>query len=72
VLQIYSNRTILGSYGLAALWGAGNETMPIAAGAAHGSALEEASITFLAYSSAPTGIISFVLILWGRRDLHIE
>jgi hydroxylaminobenzene mutase len=43
-------------------------TMPIAAGPAHGSAFQEATIAAVAYSSAPTGILSFVLILWGLRS----
>jgi hydroxylaminobenzene mutase len=41
--------------------------MPMAAGAAHGSAFQEAAIKAVAYSSAPTCIISFLLILWGLR-----
>jgi len=47
--------------------GGGNTTMPLAAGAAHGSNFQEAVIKIVAYSSAPTGIISFALILWGLR-----
>lgn len=64
---IYSAFAILAAYVLAAAWGAGNETMPLAAGVAHGSALQEAVIKSVAYSSAPTGLISFGLILWGLR-----
>jgi hydroxylaminobenzene mutase len=52
---------------MASAWGAGNETIPLAAGAAHGSALQETVIKIVAYSSAPTGIISFMLTLWGLR-----
>jgi hydroxylaminobenzene mutase len=66
-LLVYSNLSILFAYGMAAIWGAGNETIPIAAGAAHGGALQEASIKYLAYSSAPTGIVSFAIVLWGLR-----
>jgi hydroxylaminobenzene mutase len=66
-LLVYSNLSILCAYSMAAIWGAGNETIPIAAGAAHGSALQEASIKCLAYSSAPTGIVSFAIVLWGLR-----
>ena len=33
----------------------------------HGSPLQEAVIKVVAYSSAPTGIVSFALILWGLR-----
>jgi hydroxylaminobenzene mutase len=64
---IYSALAIDAAFLLGAIWGAGNETMPIAAGAAHGSTFQEAVIRVVSYSSAPTGIISFVLILWGLR-----
>src|SRR5262245_23640913 len=66
-LLVYSTFAILAAYVLGALWGAGHETMPMAAGAAHGSAIQESVIKVIGYSSAPTGIISFVLILWGLR-----
>jgi len=46
--------------------------MPLAAGAARGSAFQEAAVTAIAYSSAPTGIISFALILWGLRNATIQ
>jgi hydroxylaminobenzene mutase len=64
---VYSTVAILAAYVLAATWGAGNETMPLAAGTAQGSAAQEAVIKGVAYSSAPTGLISFVLILRGLR-----
>ncbi|MER9892325.1 hypothetical protein NKJ40_09485 [Mesorhizobium sp. M0119] len=66
-LLIYSALAILAAYVIASAWGAGNETMPLAAGGFHGSAFQEAVIKGVAYSSAPTGLISFVLILWGLR-----
>ncbi|MBZ9964423.1 hypothetical protein [Mesorhizobium sp. BR1-1-2] len=66
-LLIYSALAILAAYVMASLWGAGNETMPLAAGAAHGSAFQEYAIKSIAYSSAPTGLIAFALILWGLR-----
>src|SRR5207248_3329325 len=62
-----SSLAIVAAYLLGAVWGAGNTTMPLAAGAAHGSNFQEAVIKIVAYSSAPTGIISFALILWGLR-----
>lgn len=65
---IYSALAIDAAFLMAAVWGAGNETMPLAAGAAHGSAFQEAIISVVSYSSAPTGIISFALILWGLRS----
>ena len=66
-LLIYSTFAILAAYVMASAWGAGNETMPLAAGAAHGSAFQEAVIKGVAYSSGPTGLISFGLVLWGLR-----
>ena len=66
---IYSGLAIVLAYLLGAIWGAGNTTMHLAAGTAHGTALQEAAIRIIAYSSAPTGIIAFALILWGLRRL---
>ena len=66
-LLVYSTFAILTAYVLGALWGAGNGTMPMAAGVAHGSPTQEGVIKVVAYSSAPTGIVSFALILWGLR-----
>jgi hydroxylaminobenzene mutase len=66
-LLIYSGLAIVAAYFLAAVLGAGNETMALAAAGAHGSVFEERLIMVIAYSSAPTGIVSFALILWGLR-----
>lgn len=66
-LLVYSTLAILSAYVLGAFLGAGNETMPMAAGAAHGSSMQEGVIKVVGYSSAPTGIVSFALILWGLR-----
>ncbi len=46
--------------------------MPLAAGSAHGSNFQEAILKIVAYSSAPTGIVSFALILWGLRIADAE
>src|SRR5262249_26010164 len=64
---VYSGLAILAAYFAAAWWGAGNETMPLAAGAAHGSAVQEIAIKVVSYSSAPTGLIAFSLVLLGLR-----
>lgn len=64
---LYSGLAIIAAYLLGAFWGAGNSTMALAAGAAHGTDLQEMVIKVVAYSSAPTGIISFAQILWGLR-----
>jgi (hydroxyamino)benzene mutase len=66
-LLIYSDLATVASILMAALWGAGNETMPLAADAARGSIFQETAIAAVAYSGAPTGITSFALILWGLR-----
>ena len=66
-LLIYSALVTILSFVLAAVWGAGNTVMPLAAGGARGSDLQEAVIMAVAYSGAPTGIIAFALILWGLR-----
>ena len=68
---VYSAFAILGAYTIAAAWGVGNETIVLAGelphGLHHGSAFQETLIKILSYSSAPTGIIAFALILWGLR-----
>jgi (hydroxyamino)benzene mutase len=69
---VYSAFAILAAYVMAAAWGAGNETMALAAGAAHGSAVQEAVIKSVAYSSAPTGLTSFALMLWGLRMANAQ
>jgi (hydroxyamino)benzene mutase len=63
---VYSGFAIATAFALAAIWGAGQSTMPLS-GAPMGSTVQEAAILVVAYSSAPTGIISFALILWGLR-----
>jgi len=69
-LLVYATFAILAAFVMGAVWGAGNETMPLAAGAAHGSAFQEAVIRIVAYSSAPTGLVSFALLLWGLRIVN--
>jgi hydroxylaminobenzene mutase len=66
-LLVYSALATLLPYVLAAIWGAGNETISLAAGSAHGTAGQEAIIRYVIYTAAPTGIIAFTLILWGLR-----
>ncbi len=66
-LLIYSDFATIAAYVLAAFWGAGNTVMPLAAGAAHGTVFQEATIKVVIYSAAPTGIIAFSLIFWGLR-----
>jgi hydroxylaminobenzene mutase len=67
LLLVYSTFAILAAYVLGAFWGAGNETMPMAAGVAHGCPAQERVIRIVAYSSAPTGIVSFALMVFECR-----
>jgi (hydroxyamino)benzene mutase len=64
---IYSSFATLVPFVMAAFWGAGNTTIPLAAGTAHGSAFQEAIIKVILYSAAPPFFVSMVLILWGLR-----
>lgn len=52
---------------LAAYWGAGNTIVPIAAGAARGSDLQEAIINAVLRTAAVALIATAVLVLWGLR-----
>ena len=52
---------------LAAVWGAGNSIIPIAASTAHGSAAQEAIVNVGLRSAAAALIISLVFVLWGLR-----
>ena len=69
--SIYSALAILAAYTIAAVWGVGIGTIALAGelphGLSRGAAFQEAVIKFVAYSSAPTGLTCFVLILWGLR-----
>jgi hydroxylaminobenzene mutase len=52
---------------LAAIWGAGNTILPIAAGAARGSALQERIINGGLRTAAAALIAATALVLWGLR-----
>lgn len=52
---------------LGAAWGAGNSIVPMAAGAAHGTAAQEAVVNAGLRSAGGALIVSLVLILWGLR-----
>ncbi len=64
---VYSAFATLIPYVMAAVWGAGNSTIPLAAGPARGSAFQEAVINVVLYSAALPFLISMALILWGLR-----
>ena len=63
---IYSGFAITAAFIIAGITGAGKSIMPLA-GAPMGTPFQELVIEAVAYSSAPTGIISFALVLWGLR-----
>jgi hydroxylaminobenzene mutase len=68
---VYSTFSILAAYTVAAIWGVGIETIRLMGelphGLAHGTTFQETVVKVLAYSSAPTGLAAFVIILWGLR-----
>ena len=72
------NGRILATYGclaawtanlLGAVWGAGASMVPMAAGGARGSAVQEGTIRLLLMSAAVSLVSVAVLILWGLRTL---
>jgi hydroxylaminobenzene mutase len=72
VCLVYSALAILAAYTIAAAWGVGNETIRLAGelphGLTRGTPLQENVIRILSYSSAPTGLTAFALVLWGLRS----
>src|SRR5262245_41290644 len=69
--SIYATLAILGAYTIAAIWGVGSETIRLMGelphGLSQGTAFQEGFIKVLAYSSAPTGLTAFGLMLFGLR-----
>jgi len=53
---------------LAAIWGAGNSIIPMAAGAAHGSSSQELVINLGLRSAGAALILALLLMLWGLRS----
>jgi (hydroxyamino)benzene mutase len=66
---IYSALATIAGFLIAGIWGAGSSIIPLAAGGERGSDFQETVIQIVMYPAAPTGIISFALILWGLRRL---
>lgn len=68
---LYSTFAILAAYLVASVLGVGNETIMLMGelphGLTHGSTAQETFIKVLAYSSAPTGLAGFALVLRGLR-----
>lgn len=63
----YSSFATLAPFVLAAVWGASNTTMPLAAGKARGNDLQEATIKIIIYSAPLPFFVSMGLILRGLR-----
>jgi (hydroxyamino)benzene mutase len=57
---------------LAAIWGAGNTMLPIAAGRAHGTILQERLISVGLRTAALSLIMLLLLLLWGVRAVALE
>jgi hydroxylaminobenzene mutase len=70
-LLVYSTLAILAAYTVAAISGTGLDTIRLMGelphGLTRGTAGQERLIAMLAYSSAPTGLVAFGIILWGLR-----
>jgi (hydroxyamino)benzene mutase len=73
---IYSALAILAAYTVAAFWGVGIETISLMGelphGLTQGTPFQETFIRVLAYSSAPTGLAAFGLILRGLRITNVN
>ena len=69
---IYSSFATLIPFVMAAVWGAGNTTIPQAAGPARGSGLQETIIKVVLYSAAAPFFVSMALILWGLRMVDTQ
>jgi hydroxylaminobenzene mutase len=66
-LAVYGCLAPLTANVLAAMWGAGNTLLPMAAGQAHGSPLQEGVISAALRSGAVALIAAAMAILWGLR-----
>ena len=54
---------------LAAIWGAGNALLPLGAGQARGSLVQERMIAFGLRPAAAALVATLILLLWGLRVL---
>ena len=66
-LAVYGCVAPLTANVLGAMWGAGNTLLPIAAGQAHGSPLQEGIIVIALRTGGASLIAAAILILWGLR-----
>jgi len=68
-LAVYGCLAALSANVLAAVWGAGNSLLPMAAGQARGSDVQEGIIAMGLRSGAVSLIAAATLILWGLRTV---
>ena len=66
-LAMYGCVAALAANFLAAVWGAGNSIVPIAAGSARGTPLQEGIITVVLRSAGVSLIVATAIVLWGLR-----
>ena len=66
-LLIYQGIAAPTANALAAAWAAGSSVVPMAAGGAHGSAVQEALVTIGLRSAGAALVVALVLVLWGLR-----
>jgi hypothetical protein len=71
-LAIYGTFANWAATGLAAVWGAGASSMPIAALGHQGTTGQEAVIDFLLVSLSVAMVAVCVLVLWGLRKTRLE
>jgi hydroxylaminobenzene mutase len=71
-LVIYGCLAALAANLLAAILGAGNSLLPIAAGSARGSSAQEMIISVGLRTAAAALIVSVILIIWGLRKSEEE
>jgi hydroxylaminobenzene mutase len=71
-LAIYGCLAPLMANMLAAIWGAGNTLLPMAAGLAHGSAFQEATIAVALRTGGASLIAASSVVLWGLRLSPVE
>lgn len=66
-LVVYQAMVAFLTNALAAIWGAGNSIVPMAAGAAHGSSAQEMILTVGLRTAGAALIVALVFMLWGLR-----
>jgi hypothetical protein len=64
---VYSSVATLAAYVMAAFWGAGGSSIPLATGGIQGTVVQETAIRVALLSSAPTFLIALTLIIAGLR-----